>query len=77
MEHDPSGAGAALSDAYAKPGSVLERAIVDSLREELDRAGARTAAIAASDDCYARAVARAAGLPALESFLESWRVRRY
>jgi len=77
MEHDPAGAGAALTEAFAKPGAMLDTPIVDSLRVALENAGARAAAVAASDDCYARAVTRATGLPALESFLDSWRLRRY
>lgn len=77
MEHDASGAGAKLTDAFGRPGAVLDAPTVEGLRAELERAGARAAAVAAADDCYARAVTRAAGLPALEAFLHSWRIRRY
>jgi len=43
------------------------------LRSLLETAGAREAAVAAASDCFARALARAAGLTPLESFIESSR----
>jgi geranylgeranyl diphosphate synthase type I len=73
MDRDPLGAGRSLVDAYAKPVSVLDAMLVEQLRGALENSGARDAAVAAADDCYARALARAAGLGPLESFLESWR----
>jgi geranylgeranyl diphosphate synthase type I len=73
MEHDPAGAGLALSDAYAKASASLDAKAVDALRDALEGAGARDAARAASEDCFARAMTRAAGQPALESFLATRR----
>jgi geranylgeranyl diphosphate synthase, type I len=75
MEHDASGAGHAVLEAYARPGPYVDGALVDELRHALERAGAREAADSASRDCFARAAARAAGLVPVEAFLESWRDR--
>jgi geranylgeranyl diphosphate synthase, type I len=73
VERDPDGAGRAVIDAYARPGSTLDGAAVELLRAALESAGARDAAIHAASDCFARAVARASGLAPLEEFLEEWR----
>lgn len=73
IERDPGGAGRAVIDAYAKPGATLDAAAVESLRSLLESAGAREAAAVAASDCFARALARAAGLTPLESFIESSR----
>jgi len=60
-------------ETYAKPGATLDAASVESLRSLLEAAGAREAAVSAASDCFARALARAAGLAPLESFIESSR----
>ena len=73
VERDPEGAGRAIVDAYARPGSTLDAASVESLRAVLDEAGARDAAVQASRDCFGRAHARASGLASLEDFIESVR----
>lgn len=73
VEHDPSGAGRAVIETYGKPGATIDGAAVAALRASLESAGARDAAIAAAADCFARALARAAGLDALEAFIESSR----
>jgi len=70
VEHDPSGAGRTIVDAFARPGPSLDAATVESLRGALDAAGAREASRRASSDCFARALARAAGLAPLEAFIE-------
>jgi geranylgeranyl diphosphate synthase type I len=76
IEHDPVRAGRAIAEAFAKPSTVLDTTVVEGLRNALESAGARDAAMSASRDCFARALARAAGREALESFLEQWRDRR-
>lgn len=73
IEHDQSGAGRAVIETYAKPGATLDAATVDTLRSLLESAGARDAAIAAANDCFARALGRAAGLTPLASFIENSR----
>ncbi|HYK53633.1 MAG TPA: polyprenyl synthetase family protein [Candidatus Eremiobacteraceae bacterium] len=73
VERDPNGAGRAVIETYAKPGATLDAASVESLRSLLDSAGAREAAVTAASDCFARALARAAGLKPLETFIESSR----
>lgn len=73
VEHDADGAGRAIIDAYARPGTTLEAASVDALRAALETAGARDAALRAAGDCFARASARAAGLAPLEEFIASAR----
>jgi geranylgeranyl diphosphate synthase type I len=75
LERDAGGAGRALSEAYAKPGTMLDGSAVESLRAALERAGAQEATAAAVRDCFARASARARGLAPLETFLETWRGR--
>jgi len=74
VERDPSGAGRAVIEMYAKPGATLDAASVDALRSVLESAGAREAAVAAASDCFARALARAVGLAPLETFIENSRV---
>jgi geranylgeranyl diphosphate synthase type I len=73
VERDPEGAGRIVVDAYARPGSNLDAATVETLRAALDSAGARDAAIRAAGDCFARAQSRAIGLHPLEEFIESSR----
>jgi len=73
VERDPDGAGRTIVDAFARPGSNLDAAIVEQLRTALETAGARDAAVLAARDCFARALHRAAGLPPLEEFIESSR----
>jgi geranylgeranyl diphosphate synthase, type I len=73
IEHAPSGAGRAVTETYAKPGATLDVSSVEALRSLLESAGARDAAIAAANDCFARALARAAGLRPLETFIENSR----
>ncbi|HXW76197.1 MAG TPA: polyprenyl synthetase family protein [Candidatus Eremiobacteraceae bacterium] len=75
MERDPSGAGRAVAEAYARPSAVVDDATVDALRDRLESAGARDATIAAARDCLARARARAAGIGPLEAFLDAWSKR--
>jgi len=74
VEHDPSGAGRAVIETYAKPGTTLDAAAVESLRSALDAAGARAAAIEAAGDCFSRALTRAQGLAPLEEFIVGARV---
>lgn len=73
IERDPNGAGRAVIETYAKPGATLDASSVESLRSLLESAGARDAAIGAAADCFARALARAAGLEPLERFIENSR----
>ena len=75
VERDPSGAGRAVIDTYAKPGTTLDAASVESLRSLLESAGAREAAVTAASDCFARALARAVGLEPLEAFIKSSRAK--
>ncbi len=69
VQRDPDGAGKFIVDTYARAGTTLDAAAVGALRDALEMAGAREASIAAASDCYARALARAAGLGPLESYL--------
>ena len=73
VERDPDGAGRAIIETYARGANNLDAAAVRTLRDALEAAGAREASIAAASDCYARALARAAGLAQLEAFIATAR----
>lgn len=73
IEHDPSGAGALLLHAYGS--SRVGDDEVRSIRDALERGGARDAATRAAAEHFAAADALCAGAPPLRAFVERWRQR--
>lgn len=72
LEHDSSGAGAAIRAAYGMPGTGLDDTIVDGLRAALAASGARDAGEKAAAEHAAVARKGALGLRDLSEFVEAW-----
>jgi geranylgeranyl diphosphate synthase type I len=72
LEHDPSGAGAAIRKAYGVPGPAIDDATVDTLRAELEAAGAREASERAAAEHADAAREGARSIAALVAFVEAW-----
>lgn len=72
LEHDPSGAGAAIRNAYGVPGQAIDDTTVDALRAALEAAGAREASERAATEHADAARDGARGIAALVAFVEAW-----